>query len=67
MVCGGGREGGVRLKLYVSVCVFPLQVKISDFGLSRAVGANSDYYKASQGGRWPVKWCVERDIKRRLS
>ena len=33
-----------------------LQVKISDFGLSRAVGANSDYYKASQGGRWPVKW-----------
>lgn len=31
-------------------------VKISDFGLSRAVGANSDYYKASQGGRWPVKW-----------
>jgi tyrosine-protein kinase len=35
---------------------FYLQVKISDFGLSRAVGANSDYYKASQGGRWPVKW-----------
>lgn len=34
------------------------QVKISDFGLSRAVGSNSDYYKASQGGRWPVKWCV---------
>ena len=34
------------------------QVKISDFGLSRAVGAHSDYYKASQGGRWPVKWYV---------
>ena len=32
------------------------QVKISDFGLSRAVGAESNYYKASQGGRWPVKW-----------
>ena len=34
------------------------QVKISDFGLSRAVGSGSDYYKASQGGRWPVKWYV---------
>lgn len=32
------------------------KVKISDFGLSRAVGANSNYYQASQGGRWPVKW-----------
>ena len=31
-------------------------VKISDFGLSRAVGAGSNYYKASAGGRWPVKW-----------
>ena len=42
------------------VCEFCelFQVKISDFGLSRAVGSNSDYYKASQGGRWPVKWCV---------
>jgi hypothetical protein len=33
-------------------------VKICDFGLSRAIGANSDYYRASQGGRWPVKWFV---------
>ncbi|XP_074658431.1 tyrosine-protein kinase HTK16-like isoform X1 [Tubulanus polymorphus] len=32
------------------------QVKISDFGLSRAVGAGSDYYQASKGGRWPIKW-----------
>ena len=38
------------------------QVKISDFGLSRAVGANSDYYKASQGGRWPVKWYAPESI-----
>ncbi|KAL4220114.1 hypothetical protein ACF0H5_020525 [Mactra antiquata] len=30
--------------------------KISDFGLSRAVGSNSDYYKATTGGRWPIKW-----------
>ena len=36
--------------------LYIFQVKISDFGLSRAVGSNSDYYKASQGGRWPVKW-----------
>ena len=33
-----------------------LQAKISDFGLSRAVGQNSDYYKATTGGRWPIKW-----------
>ncbi|XP_064638569.1 tyrosine-protein kinase HTK16-like isoform X2 [Lineus longissimus] len=32
------------------------QIKISDFGLSRAVGVGSDYYQASKGGRWPVKW-----------
>lgn len=38
------------------------QVKISDFGLSRAVGAHSNYYKASQGGRWPVKWYAPESI-----
>lgn len=32
------------------------QVKISDFGLSRAVGVDSNYYKASCGGKWPIKW-----------
>ena len=32
------------------------RAKISDFGLSRAVGSESDYYRASKGGRWPVKW-----------
>lgn len=36
-----------------------LQVKICDFGLSRATGAHSDYYRASRGGKWPVKWSVE--------
>lgn len=30
--------------------------KISDFGLSRALGLGSEYYTASQGGRWPIKW-----------
>lgn len=32
------------------------QVKISDFGLSRAYSDESSYYKASKGGRWPIKW-----------
>lgn len=30
--------------------------KISDFGLSRATKAEKDYYRATEGGRWPVKW-----------
>ncbi|XP_048359731.1 tyrosine-protein kinase SYK isoform X3 [Sphaerodactylus townsendi] len=29
--------------------------KISDFGLSKALGSN-DYYKAEHYGKWPVKW-----------
>ena len=32
------------------------QLKISDFGLSRAVGVDSNYYRSFTGGRWPVKW-----------
>jgi serine/threonine protein kinase len=32
------------------------QAKISDFGLSRDVGNEREYYKATQGGRWPIKW-----------
>ncbi|XP_015522213.2 tyrosine-protein kinase Shark isoform X1 [Neodiprion lecontei] len=31
------------------------QAKISDFGLSRTFGSN-DYYRASEGGKWPIKW-----------
>lgn len=31
-------------------------VKISDFGLSRALGVNKDYYTAEVGGKWPLKW-----------
>ncbi|XP_006819141.1 tyrosine-protein kinase HTK16-like [Saccoglossus kowalevskii] len=38
------------------------KAKISDFGLSRAVGKNSNYYKASAGGRWPVKWYAPESI-----
>jgi tyrosine-protein kinase len=32
------------------------QVKISDFGLSRALCADKNYYEAQQGGMWPLKW-----------
>lgn len=32
------------------------QAKISDFGLSRALGNENDCYQASQGGKWPIKW-----------
>lgn len=34
------------------------QAKISDFGLSRVLGAGESFYSASKGGRWPVKWLV---------
>ncbi|KAG8596066.1 hypothetical protein GDO81_001721 [Engystomops pustulosus] len=30
--------------------------KISDFGLSKAIGADENYYKAKTCGKWPVKW-----------
>ncbi|XP_017289497.1 tyrosine-protein kinase SYK isoform X2 [Kryptolebias marmoratus] len=30
--------------------------KISDFGLSKAVGEEQNYYKAKGHGKWPVKW-----------
>ncbi|XP_041483640.1 tyrosine-protein kinase HTK16-like [Lytechinus variegatus] len=38
------------------------QAKISDFGLSRATGANNDYYRSTTGGRWPVKWYAPESI-----
>ncbi|NWU69991.1 KSYK kinase, partial [Pterocles burchelli] len=30
--------------------------KISDFGLSKALNADENYYKAQSHGKWPVKW-----------
>ncbi|NWV98019.1 ZAP70 kinase, partial [Machaerirhynchus nigripectus] len=30
--------------------------KISDFGLSKALGADDSYYKARTAGKWPLKW-----------
>ncbi|CAG5135058.1 unnamed protein product, partial [Candidula unifasciata] len=38
------------------------RVKISDFGLSRAMGADKEYYKASKGGRWPIKWYAPESV-----
>uniref|UniRef100_A0A6A7G0H4 Tyrosine-protein kinase n=2 Tax=Hirondellea gigas TaxID=1518452 RepID=A0A6A7G0H4_9CRUS len=37
-------------------------VKITDFGLSRATGHNTDYYRASEGGKWPLKWYAPESI-----
>uniref|UniRef100_A0A8C5LH00 Tyrosine-protein kinase n=1 Tax=Leptobrachium leishanense TaxID=445787 RepID=A0A8C5LH00_9ANUR len=30
--------------------------KISDFGLSKAIGSDENYYKAKCCGKWPIKW-----------
>ncbi|XP_056270918.1 tyrosine-protein kinase ZAP-70 isoform X2 [Pseudoliparis swirei] len=30
--------------------------KISDFGLSKALGVDDNYYKARTAGKWPLKW-----------
>ncbi len=38
------------------------QAKISDFGLSRVLGAGESFYSASKGGRWPVKWYAPESI-----
>ena len=37
-------------------------VKISDFGLSRQQAAEDDYYTASAGGKWPVKWYAPESV-----
>jgi hypothetical protein len=30
--------------------------KISDFGMSKALGFGNQYYKAANAGKWPIKW-----------
>lgn len=30
--------------------------KISDFGMSRAVSRDNNYYEAKEAGKWPLKW-----------
>jgi tyrosine-protein kinase len=37
-------------------------VKISDFGLSRTIAVEDDYYTASAGGKWPVKWYAPESV-----
>ncbi|XP_074524312.1 tyrosine-protein kinase ZAP-70 [Halichoeres trimaculatus] len=37
--------------------------KISDFGLSKALGADDNYYKARSSGKWPLKWYAPECIK----
>lgn len=37
-------------------------VKISDFGLSRVISSDETYYKASAGGKWPVKWYAPESV-----
>ncbi|KAM3599271.1 uncharacterized protein V6R79_002927 [Siganus canaliculatus] len=36
--------------------------KISDFGLSKAVAEDQNYYKAKGHGKWPVKWYAPESI-----
>ena len=30
--------------------------KISDFGMSKALGLGNEYYRANAAGKWPLKW-----------
>ncbi|KAM4807908.1 tyrosine-protein kinase ZAP-70 [Rhinophrynus dorsalis] len=39
--------------------------KISDFGLSKALGADDSYYKARAFGKWPLKWYAPECINYR--
>lgn len=39
------------------------QAKVSDFGLSRYCN-DHNYYTASQGGRWPIKWYAPESYNR---
>ncbi|KAG5851459.1 hypothetical protein ANANG_G00093670 [Anguilla anguilla] len=39
--------------------------KISDFGLSKALGADDNYYKARTAGKWPLKWYAPESINYR--
>ncbi|XP_069784498.1 tyrosine-protein kinase SYK isoform X2 [Narcine bancroftii] len=36
--------------------------KISDFGLSKAVNSEENYYKAKSTGKWPIKWYAPESI-----
>uniref|UniRef100_UPI00398F6B61 tyrosine-protein kinase SYK isoform X2 n=1 Tax=Pristiophorus japonicus TaxID=55135 RepID=UPI00398F6B61 len=36
--------------------------KISDFGLSKAINSEENYYKARSTGKWPIKWYAPESI-----
>lgn len=36
--------------------------RISDFGMSRMLSFNKDYYRANDGGHWPVRWYAPQCI-----
>jgi len=40
-------------------------VKISDFGMSRAMGAGNEYYRAERVGKWPLKWYAPEAVSYR--
>lgn len=49
----------IGVYLYPFHPVLPLQIKISNFGLSRAVGMTRDYYRSTDGStKLPVAWFV---------
>eukprot|EP00035_Acanthoeca_spectabilis_P022653 m.444967 g.444967 ORF g.444967 m.444967 type:complete len:692 (+) comp19172_c0_seq1:125-2200(+) len=36
--------------------------KISDFGLSRTLRADENYYTSTTGGKWPIKWYAPESV-----
>lgn len=36
--------------------------KISDFGLSRTLRPNENYYTSQTGGKWPIKWYAPESV-----
>ncbi|XP_075252320.1 tyrosine-protein kinase HTK16-like isoform X2 [Convolutriloba macropyga] len=38
--------------------------KICDFGLSRMVGEGKEYYVATKGGKWPLRWYAPESVNR---
>ena len=39
-----------------------LDVKVSDFGLSRVINAGADYYRAGTNKQLPVKWMAPESL-----
>lgn len=40
----------------------PHHCKISDFGLSRTLRADENYYTSTEGGTWPIKWYAPESV-----